>query len=124
MGDPVRIGQLIFNLIDNAVKYTPHGHGVFLSVENNGGSAILKVRDTGMGISKDDLPYIFDRFYRVDKARTRDAGGVGLGLSICREIVESMKGAIEAESEVGAGTVFTVRLPLAGKGKEAGGAFS
>ncbi|MEK7679389.1 MAG: HAMP domain-containing sensor histidine kinase [Deltaproteobacteria bacterium] len=124
MGDPVRIGQLIFNLIDNAVKYTPQGHGVFLSVENNGGSAILKVRDTGMGISKDDLPYIFDRFYRVDKARTRDAGGAGLGLSICREIVESMKGAIEAESEVGRGTTFTVRLPLAGKEKEADKAFS
>ncbi|MBI5887716.1 MAG: HAMP domain-containing protein [Deltaproteobacteria bacterium] len=119
-GDPVRISQMLFNLIDNALKYTPQGGTVELSVEAEDNAAVIKVRDTGIGISKEDLPYIFDRFYRVDKARSREAlgegmaaGGAGLGLSICREIAESLKGAIEAQSEPGMGTTFIVRLPLA-----------
>ncbi|MEE9614202.1 MAG: ATP-binding protein [Thermodesulfobacteriota bacterium] len=113
MGDSVRLSQLIYNLIDNAVKYTPSGGRVALSLTSEDGSALLTVSDTGVGIDGEDLPYIFDRFYRVDKARTGGAGSFGLGLSICREIVASYGGEIDVSSEPGKGTVFTVRLPLA-----------
>ncbi len=116
MGDPVRLGQLVHNLIDNAIKYTPAPGKVEVSLERLNGSALLKVRDTGVGISEEDLPHIFDRFYRVDRARTREAGGAGLGLSICKEIAEAYGGTIKAESEQGRGTVFTVVLPLKGGG--------
>lgn len=112
-GNPIRLSQLVYNLIDNALKYTQKGGSVRLSLEDDGEKAILKVEDTGVGISGDDVPYIFDRFYRVDKARTRDAGGVGLGLSICKEIAESHEGTIEVVSEPGRGSAFIVRLPLA-----------
>ncbi|MBI5561585.1 MAG: HAMP domain-containing protein [Deltaproteobacteria bacterium] len=113
-GDGLRLGQLLYNLIDNAIKYTPGGGRVELSVEPDGAFARVTVRDTGIGISKEDLPYIFDRFYRVDKARSsgREVGGAGLGLSICKEIVDAHKGTIEAASEPGKGTAFTVRLPV------------
>lgn len=118
-GDGVRIGQLFFNLMDNAIKYTPHGGVVELSLFTETGApgapgqALYRVKDTGIGISKEDRPYIFDRFYRVDKARSREVGGAGLGLSICKEIAEAHGGSIEVESESGRGSVFTVRLPLA-----------
>lgn len=121
MGDPVRIGQLIFNLMDNALKYTDRGGSVEVCVERNGGFAIIMVKDTGIGIAKEDQPYIFDRFYRVDKARSRDTAGqggtlspasAGLGLSICKEIADGHKGLLEVESEYGKGSVFTVRLPM------------
>lgn len=114
-GDRVRIGQLIFNLIDNALKYTPRGGKIEISLEAQGDRAVLKVKDTGVGISKEDMPYIFDRFYRADKARAREivgeAGGAGLGLSICKEITETHKGTITVESEPGKGTTFTVSFP-------------
>ena len=115
--DPLRLGQVVYNLIDNAVKYTPKGGRVGISLEEERSSAILKVKDTGIGIAPEDMPYIFDRFYRVDKSRGRDGGGVGLGLSICKEIVESMGGTIGAESAFARGTIFTVRFPLAVKDK-------
>jgi len=108
--DPLRIGQLFYNLIDNAIKYTDRGGQVELSVSIEGAKAVFRVRDTGVGIAQDDIPHIFDRFYRVDKARASDTGGAGLGLSICREIVETYGGVISAESGRG-GTTFTVRLP-------------
>lgn len=116
-GDPVRLGQLVFNLLDNALKYTPRGGLIELSSEKDSDFAVIKVKDTGIGISQDDLPYIFDRFFRVDKVRGRDDGtsgavSAGLGLSICSEIIRSLNGTITAESEYGKGTVFTVRLPL------------
>ncbi len=114
--DPLRIGQLFYNLIDNAIKYTGKGGQVELSVSRNGGEAVFRVSDTGVGIKEEDLPHIFDRFYRVDKARASDTGGAGLGLSICREIAETYGGVISAESGSGAGTTFTVRLPLATQG--------
>lgn len=112
-GDAVRIGQLIFNLIDNALKYSHRGGAVELSLDTEGGSVVFKVKDTGVGISKEDLPYIFDRFYRVDKARSRDVGGAGLGLSICKEIAESHGGSLEVESDPRVGSTFIARLPLA-----------
>ncbi|MEE9591839.1 MAG: ATP-binding protein, partial [Thermodesulfobacteriota bacterium] len=114
-GDTVALGQLIFNLIDNALKYTQIGGSVELSLDTDGESAIIKVADTGVGVSKEDMPYILDRFYRVDKARTRGAGGAGLGLSICKGIVDAHGGRIEVESELGKGSTFIVYLPLARK---------
>ncbi|MBI5826115.1 MAG: HAMP domain-containing protein, partial [Deltaproteobacteria bacterium] len=113
-GDPVRLGQLVFNILDNALKYTPRGGEIEASLETEGGNAVLRVRDTGAGIAAEDLPYIFDRFYRADKARTGGVGGAGLGLSICKEIVAAHGGAIGVESEPGKGSVFTVKLPLMG----------
>ncbi len=114
-GDTVALGQLIFNLIDNALKYTQIDGSVELSLDTDGESAIIKVADTGVGVSKEDMPYILDRFYRVDKARTRGAGGAGLGLSICKGIVDAHGGRIEVESELGKGSTFIVYLPLARK---------
>ncbi len=111
-GDSDRLKQLILNLVDNAVKYTPAGGQVFLSLHKDAGYAELTVRDTGIGIPEEDLPFIFDRFYRVDKARARAHGGSGLGLSIARWIVDVHKGTLSVDSKVGEGTTFTVRLPL------------
>jgi two-component system, OmpR family, sensor kinase len=112
LGDADRLKQLILNLVDNAVKYTPAGGEVFVSLTKNGRSAHLTVRDTGIGIPEEDIPFVFDRFYRVDKARTRAHGGSGLGLSIARWIVEIHDGEIEVTSKVGEGSTFTVQLPL------------
>lgn len=111
-GDHVRISQLIFNLIDNAIKYTPAGGSVEALLRREGDRAVFKVRDTGIGIAAEDLPYIFDRFYRVDKAR-KNVGGAGLGLSICKEIAEAHGGTITVESVIGRGSIFTVSLPIA-----------
>ena len=112
MGDKLGIGQLLFNLIYNAIKYTSKDGRIEISLEQSDNWAIIKVIDTGIGIAEEDLPHIFDRFYRVDKARTTGAGGVGLGLSICKEIAEAHGGKIEVESEAGKGSVFKVYLPL------------
>lgn len=111
IGDADRLKQLIWNLVGNALKYTPPGGTVTLALSKQEGWAILRVSDTGIGIPAQDLPYIFDRFYRVDRARTRQQGGSGLGLSIARWIVQAHGGRIEASSEVGIGTTFTVWLP-------------
>lgn len=122
IGDMLRIGQLIFNLIDNAIKYTVKGGKIEISLEQENNWAIITVLDTGLGIAKEDIPYIFDRFYRVDKARTSalggGEGGVGLGLSICKEIVDAHEGRIEVESEVGKGSTFRIYLPVANKTNE------
>jgi signal transduction histidine kinase len=110
--DPDLILQLALNLLDNAVKYSGLNNGsVEVSYKANGSYAELIVSDTGPGIAAEDLPHIFDRFYRADKARTRAAGGAGLGLSICRWIAEVHGGSIRADSSPGSGAVFTVRLP-------------
>jgi len=113
LGDPDRLKQLLLNLVDNAIKYTPHGGRVTLGLRRAEGWAVLSVADTGVGIPAKDLPHIFERFYRVDKARSRAAGGSGLGLSIVQWIVQAHGGRIEARSEPGQGTVFTAWLPLA-----------
>jgi signal transduction histidine kinase len=110
-GDRNRLYQLFFNLIDNASKYTPEGGKIWISLRLENEQALAEVRDNGLGISPLDLPHIFKRFYRVQKDRARKSGGSGLGLSICKLIVEAHKGIIEAESELGKGSVFRVRLP-------------
>ena len=110
-GDADRLKQLVLNIVTNAIKYTPAGGQVVITVSQNGSQALIKVKDTGIGIPKEDLEHIFDRFYRVDKARSRQMGGTGLGLSIARWIVDVHHGRIWAESEVGKGSTFTVQLP-------------
>src|SRR5258706_1902814 len=110
-GDEDRLKQLLLNLVTNAIKYTPAGGQVTVSVNQKNGYAFVKVSDTGIGIPKDELEHIFDRFYRVDKARSREMGGTGLGLSIASWIAEAHKGRIWAESEEGKGSVFTLQLP-------------
>lgn len=115
--DEDRLRQIFVNLISNAVNYTQDGGKVRLTVEEqvseNGEERILfHVRDTGMGIPKKDLPRIFERFYRVDKARSRSSGGTGLGLSIVKHLVDLHRGTVTVESEVNIGTTFTVNLPL------------
>lgn len=102
--------EVILNLTDNALKYTVEG-SVVLSVWEEEESLMIRVKDTGVGISKEHLPRLFERFYRVDKGRSRKQGGTGLGLSIVKHIVELYRGKISVESELGVGTVFTVRLP-------------
>ena len=104
--------QLLLNLLDNAVKYTPPGGTVIAGWGIDGDRAELWVRDSGIGIAEEDSERVFDRFYRVDKARSRTQGGAGLGLSICRWIAEAHGGSISVQSEPSQGAAFTVRLPL------------
>jgi len=108
--DESRIEQVVTNLVDNAIKYTDRG-SVSVTVKPDGAFAVLIVHDTGIGIPKESIPRLFERFYRVDKARSRDTGGTGLGLSIVESIVSLHGGYIQVESVVGRGSTFTVRLP-------------
>jgi len=110
--------QIIFNLIENGIKYNKPGGNLYIILERTEDTAILTVRDEGNGIPEESLPYIFDRFYRVDKARSRSTGGSGLGLSIVKELVRKHKGDIAVESTVGAGTVFTLHFPVHNKEDE------
>lgn len=111
-GDRLWLEQLASNLLVNAVKYTPEGGSVTLSVCHDGGAALLSVRDTGPGIPAEHLPHLFDRFYRVDSGRSRDMGGSGLGLNIARWIAESHGGTVSVISVPGEGSEFTVTLPV------------
>ena len=124
IGDRLRLRQLLLNLVDNAVKYTPEGGEMVISLESNDSQVKLRVLDNGIGISPEDQPHIFDRFFRVDKARSREAGGSGLGLSICKWIIEAHGGEISVESEPGKGSTFTVTLPVAPPEEELTGAKS
>jgi heavy metal sensor kinase len=110
--DAEAIRRAVLVLIDNAVKYSNPGGHVSASVGVDGTDAVVSVADTGMGISPEDLPHIFDRFWRADKARSRSHGGAGLGLSIARWIADVHRGSIEVESTVGQGSVFRLRIPL------------
>lgn len=113
IGDRLRLRELLLNLVDNAVKYTPEGGEMSIILERHDSQARLRVTDNGIGIAPQIQPHIFDRFFRVDKARPREAGGSGLGLSICKWIVEAHGGEISVESKIGKGSSFTVILPLA-----------
>ncbi|HPZ09445.1 MAG TPA: heavy metal sensor histidine kinase [Candidatus Eremiobacteraeota bacterium] len=111
-GDPDKIKQLLLNLLENGIKYNKENGKITLSLHKNERYAELKISDTGIGISSEDIPYIFERFYRVDKARSREMGGSGLGLSIVKWIVEVHQGEIEVESRPGEGSTFKVLLPI------------
>ena len=110
-GDPVRLRQMIWNVVVNGIKYTQHDGEVKISVQDNGDGVLIIIQDNGIGISEEDLPLIFNRFYRVDKARSRQEGGTGLGLSICKFIVGAHKGSINLKSKLGEGTKFKITLP-------------
>ncbi|MHB1345726.1 MAG: HAMP domain-containing sensor histidine kinase [Thermoleophilia bacterium] len=113
VGDEVALATLVRNLVDNALRYTePDGH-VHLKVDHDSREVRITVRDDGIGIPRDDRDRIFERFYRVDKARSRDTGGTGLGLSIVKNVAAVHGGTVEVESAVGVGSTFTVRLPAA-----------
>ncbi|HEY7309075.1 MAG TPA: ATP-binding protein [Gemmataceae bacterium] len=111
--DPEAVEQILDNLLDNAVKYTPEGGQVFVRWRREGEQVCLEVSDTGIGIPAADLPRIFERFYRVDKARSREMGGTGLGLSIVKHLSQALGGSVRAASRPGQGTTFTVSLPQA-----------
>jgi heavy metal sensor kinase len=111
-GDDEMLKRMLLNLLDNAVKYTPPGGEITVALGSRNGYAQIVVTDTGIGIPESDQPRIFDRFYRVDKARSRALGGAGLGLSIARWIVEGHGGSLSVESAPGRGSAFTVDLPL------------
>jgi two-component system phosphate regulon sensor histidine kinase PhoR len=113
-GDETRLQEVLYNLLDNAVKYSPQRGSIRLQAEPRGHEIALSVSDNGVGIGKDDLPRIFERFYRVDKARSRALGGTGLGLSIVKHITQLHGGRVEAESEPGCGTTVRVLLPVNG----------
>lgn len=111
-GDGDRFKQMVINLVDNAIKYTDNGGQVKVSTDIKDGSYLISVEDNGVGISKKHQEKLFERFYRVDKARSRSAGGTGLGLAIVKHIVLGFNGTIELESEVGKGSKFTIKIPL------------
>jgi heavy metal sensor kinase len=111
MGEPALLHRLVLILVDNALKYTPEGGDVRLLLRSTGDHAAIDVIDSGVGIGAEDVPRIFDRFWRADRARSRGAGGSGLGLSIARSIVDRSGGTLTVESEPGRGSTFRVRLP-------------
>jgi signal transduction histidine kinase len=114
------IHQIFYNLMENAIKYSPQGGFVHTDVAVEGQAVVIRVEDNGIGIPEEDLTHVFERFYRVDKARSRAIGGTGLGLSIVRDTVLRREGTIEAQHRAdGPGTVFIVRLPLAEGGETA-----
>ncbi len=112
-GDEDRLGQVLVNLLHNAVKFSPNGGAIVLGVREEAGEVRVWVRDPGIGVPRADLTRIFERFYKVDRARVRGRGGTGLGLSIARHVVESHGGRIWAESEEGAGSTFIFVVPIA-----------
>jgi heavy metal sensor kinase len=124
-GDAGRLREVFFNVLDNAIKYTPEGGTVEVRIERPSAETVVTIRDTGIGIAAEHIPYVFDRFYRVDKARSRAEGGTGLGLSIARSIVVAHGGSMQLASTPGQGTMCTVSLPatadgfVIGNGKEA-----
>jgi two-component system sensor histidine kinase VicK len=117
-GDRERIEQVIMNIVSNAIKYTPDGGKIDLRADTDGKNVWLIVADNGIGIPEKDLPRLFERFYRVDKARSRQSGGTGLGLSIAQEILNQHHGEIKIESVYGEGTTVTITLPVAPEAPE------
>jgi two-component system phosphate regulon sensor histidine kinase PhoR len=111
LGDPDKLAHVLINLLDNAVKYTPEGGRITIEAKAFEDEIEISVSDTGIGIPSKDLPRIFERFYRVDRARSREVGGTGLGLSIVKHIVEAHGGIVRVDSEIGKGAKFAVVLP-------------
>jgi two-component system sensor histidine kinase BaeS len=109
--DAPRIGRVLNNLIGNALRHTPAGGAVSVSARRESGHVLIEVSDSGEGIRPEDLPHVFERFYRGEKSRNRDTGGSGLGLAIARGIVQAHGGEIRAQSQPGAGTTFHISLP-------------
>ncbi|WP_195572343.1 sensor histidine kinase [Paenibacillus sp. 1001270B_150601_E10] len=109
--DPDRIMQIVSNVMYNAIKYTPRGGQIEVGIVSQDESFSIYCKDTGIGIAEEELPRIFDRFYRTDKSRSRDSGGLGVGLSIAKALVEAHQGEIWAESTLGEGSIFWIRLP-------------
>ena len=112
LADRNRMEQVIANIVSNAIKYNRPGGTVTLSAFSQEDKVVIKVQDTGIGIPQEDIPRLFERFYRVDKARSRERGGTGLGLAIAKEIVEQHQGTIGVESQLDAGTTVTITLPV------------
>ncbi|MFA5787555.1 MAG: ATP-binding protein [Actinomycetota bacterium] len=113
MGDRAQLALMVSNLVDNAVRYTSAGGSIAIRLASREAHVVLEIRDTGVGIPEAELPRVFERFYRVDRARSRATGGTGLGLSIVRHVAEGHGGRVLAQSELGRGSTFTVELPLA-----------
>ena len=111
-GDPLRLKQIVVNLVDNAIKYTPFGGSVSVSAFPEDEKAVLEVADTGIGIPKEAASQVFDRFFRVDKARSRQLGGTGLGLAIVKSICTAYNGSVSVKKAEGSGSIFRVELPL------------
>jgi signal transduction histidine kinase len=111
-GDPEKLTRMILNLIENAIKYTPEGSTITLSLFRDGDWARMEVADNGVGIAPEHLPHIFDRFYRADRARSRNKGGTGLGLAIVKGIAEQHGGDVIVTSDPGKGSIFTVWLKV------------
>ena len=103
--------QIIFNLVENAIKYNREGGSVYVTIRNDGETVTVEVADTGVGIPEAERAHVFDRFYRVDKARSRAMGGSGLGLSIVHDLVEHNNGTIRVDGREGGGSVFTAKFP-------------
>ena len=112
MGDEPRLEKMLLNIVRNGIKYSNRGGRVRIEVAKNGHEALIKITDNGIGIPEEDLPHIFERFYRVDKSRSRQEGGSGLGLSIAKWIAEAHHGSIDAKSALGKGSIFMVHLPF------------
>jgi len=112
LADPLKLTQVFENLLNNALKYTPPGSTIAIGLHRHADELEITVRDNGPGIPAADLPHLFERFYRVDKGRSRETGGTGLGLSIVKHICQLHGGRTWAESELGKGTTFLIRLPL------------
>ncbi len=110
-GDPGLIKRLLTNLISNAVRYTPAGGKIIFALHHESSNVVVAITDTGIGIPEEALPYIFDRFYRVEQSRSHETGGSGLGLAIAQKIAELHGGKISVQSTVGQGTTFRVSLP-------------
>jgi signal transduction histidine kinase len=111
-GDEIRLKQVVVNLVDNAIKYTPAGGRIEVSLGAQNDQAVLRVADNGIGIPAESLSLVFERFYRADKARSRESGGTGLGLAIVKAICTAHHGTVSVESGENKGSTFTVHLPL------------
>jgi len=113
LGDENALGQMVTNLVDNAIKYTPAMGDVHVVIEVNASTALLSIKDDGIGIDEANQERIFERFYRVDKARSQSLGGTGLGLAIVKHIVQNHKGSLQLKSKLNQGSTFVIKIPLA-----------